>query len=585
MSTEGKMPQSDAALLQAVLTAPWEDEPRLRLADQLEAAGNPRGEFIRVQIALARLPEDSDECAPLRHREAELLLKHGERWASAPRRFGTSSDFVRARFGPRWGESDTWWFGRGFIEKGQIEAGTFLDYGEQLLAELPIRELGVYGFFRPDELPDEWDEADFDGSPEWVDQIAESPLIGRIPDLELYCCLVGDGGASTLISSPHLGGTSRLTLSLGFQTAAVAEALKANIHLRGLQSLALRYDDWQCTSGEFGYAGAVVLSRCDLPRLSKLEIHRGQVSSAGLSALLGSPLMANVEELEVSGNRLGAEGMRSIATSRCAERLRRLDLDGYAGVDDEEVCEADYRIGHAGAAALSQGLRFARLTYLNLNWNDIGADGVAALLKSSRFASLQDLALSNNEIDDDGCVAIAEATELSDLRVLDLGFNDIGFNGVAALSRSSILGRLRELDLSGNELDDRCLEAIASSPYLTNLRRLDLSSNPFTSAGLRKLLHSRIAGGLTHLSVGGHQGFKPDDETLDAIADSPYLGNVNQLELSFSNVSPAAAMRLANSNALPSLTSLNIITHDQPEVSKVLRWRWGRRVDIGHYYR
>lgn len=40
-------------LLQAVLDDPGDDAPRLVLADWLEERGDPRGEFIRVQVALA----------------------------------------------------------------------------------------------------------------------------------------------------------------------------------------------------------------------------------------------------------------------------------------------------------------------------------------------------------------------------------------------------------------------------------------------------------------------------------------------------------------------------------------------------
>jgi uncharacterized protein (TIGR02996 family) len=46
------------AFLQAILDAPADDTPRLVYADWLEEHGQPdRGEFIRVQCALARLPD------------------------------------------------------------------------------------------------------------------------------------------------------------------------------------------------------------------------------------------------------------------------------------------------------------------------------------------------------------------------------------------------------------------------------------------------------------------------------------------------------------------------------------------------
>ena len=47
------------ALLEAIRASPDDDAPRLVYADWLEEHGDqPRAEFIRVQCALARLPQD-----------------------------------------------------------------------------------------------------------------------------------------------------------------------------------------------------------------------------------------------------------------------------------------------------------------------------------------------------------------------------------------------------------------------------------------------------------------------------------------------------------------------------------------------
>jgi uncharacterized protein (TIGR02996 family) len=87
-------------LLRAILEDPLDDVPRLLLADVLEEAGDPRGEFIRVQIELARLSRQPcggyycDESVghidcedptgerrdALRQRERELLDEYGFDW-------------------------------------------------------------------------------------------------------------------------------------------------------------------------------------------------------------------------------------------------------------------------------------------------------------------------------------------------------------------------------------------------------------------------------------------------------------------------------------------------------------------------
>ncbi len=47
----------DDAFLQAIIERPDDDAPRLIYADWLDERGDPRGEFIRVQCALAGTSE------------------------------------------------------------------------------------------------------------------------------------------------------------------------------------------------------------------------------------------------------------------------------------------------------------------------------------------------------------------------------------------------------------------------------------------------------------------------------------------------------------------------------------------------
>src|SRR5438477_12296826 len=70
-----------ADFLMAILADPDADAPRLAYADWLEEDGDAdRAEFIRVQCALASMPENERAFHPLRPREAELLREHGETW-------------------------------------------------------------------------------------------------------------------------------------------------------------------------------------------------------------------------------------------------------------------------------------------------------------------------------------------------------------------------------------------------------------------------------------------------------------------------------------------------------------------------
>src|SRR5215207_1617840 len=70
---------------EADLTAhPDDDTPRLVLADWLEEHGDrhtaARAEFIRVQIELARLPDEDPRREALTRRQDELLKEHEQAW-------------------------------------------------------------------------------------------------------------------------------------------------------------------------------------------------------------------------------------------------------------------------------------------------------------------------------------------------------------------------------------------------------------------------------------------------------------------------------------------------------------------------
>jgi uncharacterized protein (TIGR02996 family) len=61
--------------IKAIRASPDDDCIRLIYADWLEERGDPPGEFIRVQVALAHLAEDEDRWAALAAREQLLLGK------------------------------------------------------------------------------------------------------------------------------------------------------------------------------------------------------------------------------------------------------------------------------------------------------------------------------------------------------------------------------------------------------------------------------------------------------------------------------------------------------------------------------
>lgn len=73
-----------ADLLQAVLDAPDDDGPRMVVADALQAAGDPRGEFIAIQCALAGISLKEDKARSARKAGARRPCVHGSGPPSCP---------------------------------------------------------------------------------------------------------------------------------------------------------------------------------------------------------------------------------------------------------------------------------------------------------------------------------------------------------------------------------------------------------------------------------------------------------------------------------------------------------------------
>src|SRR5205814_2112544 len=76
-----------AALEQALADDPDDLASHSAYADFLAERGDPRGEFIQVQLALEGGQRPAEELERLRRREAELLARHARDWMGDAGRF------------------------------------------------------------------------------------------------------------------------------------------------------------------------------------------------------------------------------------------------------------------------------------------------------------------------------------------------------------------------------------------------------------------------------------------------------------------------------------------------------------------
>jgi uncharacterized protein (TIGR02996 family) len=475
------LPTELLALLAACKEEPDEDTPRLVLADWLEDHGQPhRAELVRVQVELARLPEGTPRHQELSAREGELLFCHGEEWVGPLHKAAS--------------------FRRGLLRYSAPRGQLLNPRLSRPSAAAPwawVEELWLGGI-----------------TPEDAEEIAVCPLLNSVTilDTSFHTGESSDALVAVLEHSPHLAGLRKLRVNqcdLGpEETEQLARSpcvrnlvdLEMNRNYlcdRGAENLArwwgpphrLRSFDLQ-TNG-IGDKGATVLAGWPgLAELTYFALNYNAIAADGLAALAGSPHLGNLRQLHLERNPLGPTAGQVLARRARWARLERLGLgscglgdDGVAGLAAAEWLASvtdlhllGNAIGDTGARALARAPYLANLTRLVLYENQIGSEGVRALAQSPHLTKLTELNLGNNVVDAAGTAALASSTALGGLSRLSLAENPIGDAGALALAGATGLSGLTYLHVANCGLTDAGALALANSTALANLVELDLAS-------------------------------------------------------------------------------------------------------------
>ncbi len=371
---------ADRAFVKAIVARPADDGPRLVFADFLDESPDPadqaRAELIRLQCALSRLPGEHPRRAELADRVGELLLAHRAAWSEA---LGGLTNGVEFR--------------RGMLESVSLDAGTFVDRGDELFRKAPIRRVRLTDAVRH------------------LARVAESPVLGQVRELDLSGNDLGNGGVQVLLHSPYLARLEALDLSFN-----------------SLGDLGIRH----------------LAHATGLPRLRSLALtDNTAVGADGIASLAESPHLAGLRTLDVSGIDLHEVGVQAIASSRFLTRLHTFRIRS-CGLADHGVAEL--------ARSSLFGRMTARSSSLDLRENLIGDEGIAALAGSPHLARLSSLDLSKNLIADRGLWLLANSPNLPKLRRLAIRSNYLKDDGAAALAASPLMARLKAIDISSNQL-------------------------------------------------------------------------------------------------------------------------------------
>lgn len=300
---------------------PFDNTPRLILADFLEESGDPLGEFIRVQVGLSQLPDNDRGRAALETRERVLIDAYGEQWLEPLRKLGAEGVSIGC-------------FQRGLIERIKITARNFLNHGAELCSCSPaLHTIQLKAL----------DEA--------FDDFAEFALPTQIRGLDLTNSKITvlNKRSEKWYQMHCIDQLSELDLRFT-QTTDVELSGLCRRDIRNLQLLHL-------SANSITADGAQCLAGCAaLHNLQRLFMSLNKIGSDGAYALATSPFLVNLLEIDLASNNIGNEGAAALASSVNLPLLERLNLRAN-------------RIGSADLLTIEGYRHLRNLRYLDIRNN------------------------------------------------------------------------------------------------------------------------------------------------------------------------------------------------------------------------
>lgn len=349
------------ALLNTIWAHPNDDAARLVYADWLDEHSDPaRAEFVRAQVAAARLSKWDDARPALDARAKALHAEHGPAW--------------RAELPERWREKAE--FHRGFpvIQLQKLSHDELFKLTPDDLSAAPLaryhydfhgprlgefldwpclHKLEMFSPRRP--VPDDWAERiaacdalrnvwqlctiDLEQTPRRINVLLSAWANRALPVL-WFAGPMGDAGAEALAAHPTGAQVRELDLRGAKFTHIGVRHLNRSPHLRNVRHLDLGYAD-------VGDAAVTELARGPfLSGLHELNLTNNKLTDRAAYALADSPAAANLRALYFGDAKLGVAAVRALARSPHLGNLKKLGAgDGAGGRDERVKAEVNARFG------------------------------------------------------------------------------------------------------------------------------------------------------------------------------------------------------------------------------------------------
>ncbi|MBP3956020.1 TIGR02996 domain-containing protein [Gemmata sp. G18] len=464
---------TETALINAILRSRDDENGYLVYADYLTENGDTQGDFIRLCTEMQRLKPDAPAHEAKNERIAELVDAHAEEWFDPLEVLGLRPQLV-GKFAPWLWLSDKY----GVIDAVAVDRpGLLPGNANRLFAAAPfLRKLTFEkGHVAPDlgkvKQLTQIEELNFthaDLTAEALEKIVRSKHLTGLKALHLYGNEIGHAGVHALTEWPGLGRLETLDLT-------------------------------RCDTGP---EAVVELARCEnTSHITRLRLGHNSIDGDAVRAVLGSPHLGRLIELDLAGADFDHVAAFHFHTSASSKTLQQIDLDSATftalAFGHFTRCHLpaleflklnNVRLRAQEAAYLSSAAFAGTLTALFFDNCGLGAAGAQALLEST-FPTLATLDLSRNRLTNRGGLALAHAAlSLPALTSLKLWDNKLGPSAITALAESPLLANLTELDINDNKIGPAGATALAKSQYLKHLKTLTVDEKTVGMKGKWALL-------------------------------------------------------------------------------------------------
>lgn len=399
--TTPKASVSQAEALEAGLLDHPDDLVRWQAySDYLTEQGDPRGEFMHVQLALEDESLSADARKKLKAAEKKLLAAHEREWLGPLAAFTVDAETEdhysrgkRAKAPPVKHEFERGWPRRLYFYNLTVNQARALAACKdaRLLREVCIDTLATEG---TEGTEAEYADAFYAPGPDVPDDVGEY----EGPSLHALC------------RCPHLAAVRALTLG--------------------------DPEDQGRIGGETVYHLVK-----QMPRIQDLAVYAHRVDANKLFVLP----MPNLRSLVLFNSH--SYPLDKLAANKSLTNLTTLQCHPHALDYDEEERGAYIRLKHLKAVCRSPYL--TNLTHLMLRCADFGDEGVKEIIDSGLLARLKVLDLRAGCITDAGAERLAASPHLKKLEFLNLQNNALTKDGVKAIKATGVNADLTSMHREG----------------------------------------------------------------------------------------------------------------------------------------